>query len=57
MSYAALFGIFFLMPFIFVRVYRDSILAAGLRLSIVPVMLGAVAPIGGALYDRLGARP
>jgi EmrB/QacA subfamily drug resistance transporter len=56
MSYAALFGIFFLMPFIFVRVYRDSILAAGLRLSIVPVMLGAVAPVGGALYDRLGAR-
>ena len=56
MSYAALFGIFFVMPFMFVRVYRDSILAAGLRLSIVPVMLGAVAPIGGALYDRLGAR-
>jgi EmrB/QacA subfamily drug resistance transporter len=56
MSYAALFGIFFLMPFIFVRVYQDSILAAGLRLSIVPVMLGAVAPVGGALYDRLGAR-
>ena len=56
MSYAALFGIFFVMPFMFVRVYRDSILAAGLRLSIVPVMLGAVAPIGGALYDRLGPR-
>jgi nitrate/nitrite transporter NarK len=27
-----------------------------LRLSIVPVLLGAVAPIGGMLYDRLGAR-
>ncbi len=56
LSYAALFGLFFLMPFVFVRVYRDSILAAGLRLTIVPVMLGMVAPIGGALYDRLGAR-
>lgn len=56
LSYAALFGLFFLMPFVFVRVYRDSILAAGLRLSIVPVMLGIVAPAGGALYDRLGAR-
>jgi EmrB/QacA subfamily drug resistance transporter len=56
LSYAALFGLFFLMPFVFVRVYRDSILAAGLRLSIVPVMLGMVAPVGGALYDRLGAR-
>src|SRR5262249_7776454 len=57
MCYAALFGLFFLMPFIFVRAYRDTALAAGLRLSIVPVMLGAVAPIGGALYDWLGARP
>jgi EmrB/QacA subfamily drug resistance transporter len=56
MSYAALFGIFFLMPFVFVRAYGDSALAAGLRLSIVPVMLGAVAPIGGALSDRLGSR-
>jgi EmrB/QacA subfamily drug resistance transporter len=56
LSYAALFGIFFLMPFVFVRVYQDSALAAGLRLSIVPVMLGVIAPIGGALYDRLGAR-
>jgi EmrB/QacA subfamily drug resistance transporter len=56
LSYAALFGLFFLMPFIFVRAYRDSIFAAGLRLCIVPVMLGVVAPIGGALFDRLGAR-
>ncbi len=56
MSYAALFGIFFLMPFVFVRVYQDSALAAGLRLSIVPVMLGVISPIGGLLYDRLGAR-
>src|SRR6202043_1092141 len=56
LSYAALFGLFFLMPFIFVRAYADSIFAAGLRLCIVPVMLGVVAPMGGALYDRLGAR-
>src|SRR5262245_16878512 len=53
-AYAALFGLFFLMPFVFMRVYQDSILAAGLRLSIVPVMLGIVAPLA---YDRLGARP
>ena len=56
MSYAALFGIMFLMPFIFVRVYEDTALAAGLRLSILPVMLGVIAPVGGALYDRLGSR-
>ena len=54
LSYAALFGLFFLMPFVFVRAYGDSALAAGLRLSIVPVVLGVVAPIGGVLYDRFG---
>jgi EmrB/QacA subfamily drug resistance transporter len=56
MAWAALFGLFFLMPFVFIRSYGDSALTAGLRLSIVPVLLGAVAPIGGVLYDRLGAR-
>src|SRR5262249_45085530 len=56
LSYAALFGLFFLMPFIFLRAYGDSIFVAGLRLCIVPVMIGVVAPIGGALYDRRGAR-
>jgi EmrB/QacA subfamily drug resistance transporter len=56
LSYAALFGVFFLVPFALVRAYEDSGLAAGLRLSIVPVMLGLLAPVGGALYDRFGAR-
>jgi EmrB/QacA subfamily drug resistance transporter len=56
LSYAALFGVMFLMPFIFVRVYEDTALAAGLRLSVVPVALGVIAPIGGVLYDRLGSR-
>jgi EmrB/QacA subfamily drug resistance transporter len=56
LSYATLFGVFFLVPFVLVRAYQDTALAAGLRLSIVPVMLGLLAPIGGALYDRFGAR-
>ncbi|HEY2185991.1 MAG TPA: DHA2 family efflux MFS transporter permease subunit, partial [Xanthobacteraceae bacterium] len=56
LSYAVLFGLFFLMPFIFVRAYHDSIFAAGLRLCIVPVLIGVVAPIGGVLYDKVGAR-
>src|SRR5258708_2905294 len=56
LSYAALFGLFFLVPFVLVRAYQDTALAAGLRLSIVPVMLGLLAPLGGALYDRFGAR-
>lgn len=56
LSYAVLFGVFFLIPFALVRIYDDSALAAGLRLSILPVMLGLLAPVGGALYDRFGAR-
>jgi EmrB/QacA subfamily drug resistance transporter len=55
MSYAMLFGLFFLMPFILIRVYHDNVLAAGLGLAIVPVTLGLVAPVSGALSDRLGA--
>ena len=55
LSYAALFGLLFLVPFVLVRVYHDSALLAGLRLSILPVLLGLVAPLGGVLYDRLGA--
>lgn len=56
LSYSVLFGVFFLVPFALVRIYDDSALAAGLRLSILPVMLGLLAPVGGALYDRFGAR-
>ena len=56
LSYAALFGLFFLMPFVFVRVYQDLIFPPDCGSRIVPVMLGLVAPVGGALYDRLGAR-
>ena len=56
LSYATLFGVFFLIPFVLVRIYDDSALAAGLRLSILPVTLGLLAPVGGALFDRFGAR-
>ena len=45
-----------LIPFVLVRICQDSELVAGLRLSIVPVLLGLLAPVGGMLYDRFGAR-
>ena len=51
LSYAALFGVFFVIPFALVRVYDDSGLAAGLKLSILPVVLGLMAPVGGALSE------
>jgi MFS family permease len=56
LSYAILFGAFFAMPFVLERVYGDSALTAGLRLTAIPVALALAAPISGALYDRVGAR-
>ncbi len=56
LSYALLYGIFFLMSFALVRGYHDSPLAAGVRLAITPVALGVIAPFSGAFYQRLGPR-
>lgn len=56
LSYAMLFGMFFLMPFVFEHAYHEDSLDAGLRLAVIPVALGLVSPLSGALYDRLRAR-
>jgi EmrB/QacA subfamily drug resistance transporter len=56
MSYAMLYGMFFLMSFALARGYHHSPLDAGLRLAIIPVALGIVAPFSGALHERLGVR-
>jgi EmrB/QacA subfamily drug resistance transporter len=49
-----LFGLFLLMPFAFGRLFGESALSGGLRLTIIPLALGLVAPISGALSDRVG---
>jgi EmrB/QacA subfamily drug resistance transporter len=56
MSYALLFGVMLLMPFVFERAYLDDPLAAGLRLAIIPIAISLLAPVSGILYDRLGPR-
>jgi MFS family permease len=56
LSYAILFGAFFVLPFVLERAYGDSPLTAGLRLTVIPAALGLVAPLSGSLYDRFGAR-
>jgi EmrB/QacA subfamily drug resistance transporter len=56
LSYAMLYGMFFLMSFVLVRGYHAPPLAAGLRLAIIPVALGIVAPFSGALHEQLGVR-
>jgi MFS family permease len=56
MSYALLYGMFFLMSFALVRGYHDQPLTAGVRLAIIPVALGIVAPFTGLLLKHLGRR-
>jgi EmrB/QacA subfamily drug resistance transporter len=51
-SYAMLYGMFFAMSFALIRGYHDPAFAAGLRLTIIPVALGLVAPFGGAWSDK-----
>src|SRR5262249_42244188 len=55
LGYAMLYGMFFLMSFALVHGYGDSPQVAGLRLAVIPIALGLVAPFSGALSDRFGA--
>ncbi len=51
LSYAMLYGMFFAMSFVLVRGYHDAPLTAGLRLALVPVALGMVAPFSAAAAE------
>ena len=49
LSYAMLYGMFFLASFALVRGYEESAVTAGLKLAIIPISLGIVAaPFAGA---------
>src|SRR4029077_14900695 len=56
LSYAMLYGMFFLASFALVRGYEESAIAAGLKLASSPISLGIVAPFAGALADWMGTR-
>lgn len=56
LSYVILFATFFVLPFVLVRAYGDTSFATGLQLAIIPTALAMMAPVGGILNDRLGAR-
>jgi EmrB/QacA subfamily drug resistance transporter len=56
LSYAILYGMFFLASFALVRGYEESAIVAGLKLAIIPISLGIVAPFAGALADWMGTR-
>jgi len=55
MANAVLFGVFFLVPFTLERAFQDTPLSAGLRLTLVPLMLAVMGPVSGALSDKIGA--
>ena len=56
LSYLAMFGVLFLMPFYLERVLSFDSALAGLILSAVPLGMTVVAPKAGALADRYGPR-
>jgi MFS family permease len=56
LSYSVLFGSLFLVPFYLERILGRTPAEAGLLLSPVPVALGIMAPLAGALTDRFGSR-
>jgi MFS family permease len=56
LSYALLYSMFFLMSFAFVRGFHESPTTSGIRLAIIPIALGLVAPMSGSLCDRFGVR-
>jgi EmrB/QacA subfamily drug resistance transporter len=54
LGYALLYGMFFLISFALVRGYHLTPAVAGLRLAIIPVAVGVVAPLSGVFTDRWG---
>ena len=57
LSYAVLFGSLFLLPFYLERVLGQTPAQTGLLLTPVPIALGVMAPVSGALVDRIGPVP
>jgi EmrB/QacA subfamily drug resistance transporter len=56
LSYALLYGIFFLMSFALEHGYAESPAEAGFRLALVPIALGLTAPFSSDLMERFGVR-
>ena len=56
LSAALLYGMFFIVSFGLVRGYHRPVEMAGLRLALIPIVIGLVAPFSGGLAERFGAR-
>jgi MFS family permease len=55
-AFLVMFGLMFVVPFLLENARHTSPASAGLLLTVLPLMLGLVAPFGGRLADRLGPR-
>ncbi len=56
LNYIALFGVVFLMPFYLIQGRGLSPAQAGLVMTAYPAVMALVAPVSGALSDRIGSR-
>ena len=56
LGYAMLYSMFFLASFVLLRGFHDSAEHAGLRLAVIPVAIGVVAPLTGRLSAWLTPR-
>lgn len=57
LAYGALFGTLLVVPFYLESSAGLDVRDAGLRLTLLPVALALLAPLGGRIADRVGARP
>lgn len=55
-NFAALFVVLFLIPFYLLDVFGETSQRAGLVLTAVPLVTAVIAPVSGALSDRIGSR-
>lgn len=56
LNYMAVYGVLFLLPFYFIQGRGMSPEHAGFLLTAQPITMAVVAPLSGALSDRIGAR-
>ncbi len=57
LSFTVLFGILVVVPFLLEDGFRLGPARAGLELMVMPLALGATAPVAGRLADRIGTGP
>ncbi len=57
LTFMAIAGVIFLVPFYLDLVLQLPIAQIGLLMAIVPVVLAALGPVAGSLSDRFGTRP